>query len=587
MTNTLYNFIQQETKSLKPFFNEKNIDVVKTQNIHQSPYLRMDLPNTIPLVLNEGKNQFLLKTHHLSVYENSFVGQYHYTAYFLDNEDRKYQLHIYYGENDKAKKPEFSLYNEIERKYELLDKKGLNLEFISLANSNVAPILRELRKRLHATVAVLEKNYVQVEQDTSILSIDLKANHAEYSKQVDKLEHSLRKLTPLVSNERYAKELNYIVKLKRILEQFKEQPKKTKAQPQKKGNTANHVVIAIEQPTPKKKATKKSLTIHEEIDGIRALLNQYSDDLNESDKIALLVECQQNILRVELIFEKSPSLSSALMELNKLDLEINKRGQRLYLSLLEANQFELAKQLPSFNYLLNFQWVINALKARNANLLDFILKNSSFYLDYEAFSLNKKQYISPVHYCFKQDNKSNSMADCLAVLLEHGASPHLKENNHSFTIAHQILSTKNHPLKEVLLKNIIDSRKLFYKKLIADLHFYLNNNLLTQEQQEKIQIAIFDYRTQLNETHLTESFFKGKSNNELLQQNDNLIELGNENYPFLINLKTNPLYIRKINFLRMKAKELLALVPANNKKALKDSILNYNENLGNSPATPK
>src|SRR5436190_22646762 len=117
--NVLFNFIELYlTDPQSPLPNCQQLERNFTKEGRE--YYRFGLPHKHPVVFQDEPYRYTLLNHHVSVYQteckaNPFLSQYHYTAYFKDQDEAQYQLHVYFNDkNEMTTEPVFSIWHETE-----------------------------------------------------------------------------------------------------------------------------------------------------------------------------------------------------------------------------------------------------------------------------------------------------------------------------------------------------------------------------------------------------------------------------------------------------------------------------------------
>jgi hypothetical protein len=180
--NKLYSFISLELKDLTGKYLQKDRLQLKVNKANQNFLLyELSKEKEGTTIHDEHNNRYYLSSHHISIYEKQidndpYLSQYHYTAYFYDDNRKKYQLHVYFDHNDQlTSNPIFSVEEH---------RQPITPEFAEyltqLAIANTFNLIAELRQELQKASATLEKKFISIEQQLTEFSSNLKANKDSY-----------------------------------------------------------------------------------------------------------------------------------------------------------------------------------------------------------------------------------------------------------------------------------------------------------------------------------------------------------------------------------------------------------------------
>jgi hypothetical protein len=592
--NVLFNFIKlyiitTKTTSISHYPTEDT-------NKEGTHYYRYNLQKNKQILLSDDGHSYRLKKHHLSVYEteidkNPTLSQYHYTAYFSDENGEDYQLHVHFNERDLlTNAPVFSKGNDKTSGFALIPNEELNEAFINLATSSIEPIISELRKQVTEQIQKLEASYRSLEENACNLADKIEDNHKQYELALDKIIKTLDQLIPLTKHNHYEQIKNFLNILKKNIARQPLQPKaKPTAKTQKESATTNNKasfpaseLSAFAAPPKSSQRQKNTLDIDKELDKLSTTFSSLpTAESNRQPDI--LGELNAEINTLSLILEESDATSlSSVKRLKKLHGEIHKAGEELLRNLLKKGEFTLAEKLPAFHYLLTTQYLIQALRSRNHELLDFLLSKGNFAINNQPLTINANLYSSAVYYCYKQNCKNKPMVDCLSVLLKHNASILVKEEN-GLPIAHIILSTPNHPLQSALTAN--QEKKLnsvsLYKSLIADLQLYLSQKQLEESQRLDIEIAILGYKDKVQNL-LALSVLATPAGRVLEEKSDSVgkkhgeATFGKDN---LEKLKKDPHVCQMISIFNTTRKEFMQKLPKSQQSMLLSKSTSCFENI--------
>ncbi len=182
--SNLYLFIKEWTQTTAEISGIARQNFIAKSDKSNKNYFLYELNiNNSNTVIYETEQSYQLISHHLSFYElyddnNSYLSQYHYTAYFRDEENKTYELHVYFDQNDKLKcNPIFTL---IENDKNILPESKSMQSLLAFAINESVGIIRPLRELLREHNASLEKSYNQYESKLSLLSANLAFNKNKY-----------------------------------------------------------------------------------------------------------------------------------------------------------------------------------------------------------------------------------------------------------------------------------------------------------------------------------------------------------------------------------------------------------------------
>lgn len=522
--NVLFNFIDRylaESQASLP--NCQSVELDST--IEGRTYYRLELEHTHPVVLQDEYNEYTLLNHHVSVYqtenqENPFLSQYHYTAYFKGKDGTSYQLHVYYNDkNEMTIKPVLSIRNETNDGFIPLESGQLDEDFINLARAYAKPLIKNIRKQLIETVKELEARYKKLDREASLLSVSIDRNYDDYLAKLMESAEIAKRLAPLVKHDHYQSAYRFTQRLITVVkEQYKPLATSTETQssplvendkageetvdhsgevkpsaPRKKGKAKQEQIPPLPQkrgPSPFDKKVQRIATefgkLAEEDETVCA--TKFADLLARINELSLTLEDGKTVASLD-----------SLAKLKNLQQKVQEAGEKLFTRLVLKGEFKLAEQMPSFYYLLD-NYLDMALHTRNHQLLDFILKHGDININNQEVAVKGTVYLSAVHCCLSCDAKESPMADCLSVLIKHGASLFGSDEN-GLPIAHTILSAQNHPLKKALTANRDKTTGsiAFYEQLISTLKLYLAEHSPSANTETTIVKAIEYYQATIKE----------------------------------------------------------------------------------------
>lgn len=525
--NALFNFIdniildREETKV--NFSTCQRID--KTKNTDGENYIRFDLKNNNYDSICDNECSYSLQEHHISFYEEPRKGQYHYTAYFTDNESKRYRLHVYYNEYDELiekSSVEFLIYNDGSDNSIYRTSDELSEKFINLANSKTASIMLQLREAHVRAIERLINDYNLQEKKSSSLSE--KNNSKDHLESLKTTKAILEKLIILGGDSYYQKvkqliecSISYIEKDIESIPTKKNKKSTLLAGEKENNNITKSQVSALNvgkslQANQKKFESALHNELEKKIDRLMRKLSELNK-ISTKKQIIFLENTFSTFYQILLTINEDQELLSLVQKTTNLYKQLYRKGGELLCDLLTlegmADRFELASQLVSFHEGLNVKLLGAALEAGEHEILDFILKYKKFPINSLSFTFqdspNSVQdfYPSAVHFCYKTDYDDESMSECLSVLIKHGAST-LVTDDRELPIAHMILSTPNHPLQKAFENNKEQTlcSASFYQKLIKSLKNYMDKNSLVGTEKQSMEEAIKKYQMNLRNIKL-------------------------------------------------------------------------------------
>jgi hypothetical protein len=594
--NVLFNFIDRYIAgSHAPIPSCQSLE--RDTNKLGCEYYRFELHHDHPVVLQDEHYVYTLTNHHVSVYSteslaNPFLSQYHYTAYFKDQNGTDYQLHVYINDkNEMTTEPVFSIWQIDE--FTTIENDQLHEDFINLACTYAKPVVKNLREHLNATVKELEAKYKKIEASATQLSISIDDNYDQYTACLKELVTLTKQLMPLLRNNYYQNASRFIQQLitevsdcyehqknrfsvlsqerelPDLLEDDKPSNKKITFSAQKSQSPTIHKKLMTQQSVQKKHLKRPDSSYFDNT--VLQITNEFNKLANADDEecAKILGDLLSRINELSLALEHV-SLSS-LTNLQSLHQKVHREGEKLFPHLLLRGKFESAKLLPSFHYLLD-NYLELALQTRNPQLLDFILSHGEVNINNVAVTVKGQIYSSAVHSCLGCDSLKMPMSDCLSVLIKHGASMFGNDNN-GLPIAHTILS--NHlPLKKAFYaqreKTIASIQ--FYKQLISILNIYLANNQppqIPETTSNEVKAAIKHYEDAIDEikravtpSNLSEKRLRTMLNNFADKHITSVLERVQED-PEVIDLKKKIQVADKIFFRKLTNKQRLTYAKSN------------------------
>jgi hypothetical protein len=566
-SNKLYNFINRFLDSIFESEHFHKDRVHFTQDLEQHNYVLYDLTvDKHKELIAEKDQQLTVKSHHISFYENQddknpYLSQYHYTAYLVGEDEKAYQLHVYFNQNDQlTTSAVFSIKSDDNTwvKQEISAEFSSDLSALAIDKSFI--FMSELRRQYQNTLDKLENHYNTLEQELEKLSFDLVGNDTSYQKLLQTTLNLLNQLSDCHPNTQYDILFNLFTRIQRSLREIRVDTSSTaiethlREKEQNIENTCHSIKKQLFSPHSKKplhsiiQRTVKlqniflslpvEATHEEQLKNFLAFLNSTQD---------ALIATEDNNYHATL---------DDLKNLQTLMTKINHHAKNLLTRLLLRNRFDLAESLKYFLKFVCYKLVTLSLTTGNAKLLDFLLSNSHFAINTFLVFEN----LSPVLFCYLKHSQAAPKTECLSILIKHNASI-MSKTADGFSVAHHILSATDHPLKKALTDNsnkTLRNPQLF-KGLIYEIKNYSNQHEVNKITQDKLQFALDLYK-QAFKSLCTGNILSGvKWQTEKLQQG--LWQL--ERYPIFtvdalkedkdVQAKNNQ-YEEAVNTLRLRSK---------------------------------
>ena len=498
--NRLYRFITGELLTAKAVRGlEKSQFLCKT-NKEQKNYVMYRLVGGKKVMLSAEQGwQYHLKTHHVSFYEiqvdnNTYLSQYHYTAYFVDQNNKKYQLHVYFNQKDQvATSPVFSLQDAD-------DKQAVSAEFseslVQFAIEQSVDFMAELRQQHREKLAGLENRYGELERQLVALSLDLPGNRGVYLQRLDEAIGVVELLSRYHEDKQYESLAGLFKRIKYAVESLPVDA--VIAAEQDAPNLGKPALPASPVAMPRESTpmvVKQSLEawVQRAIEARDAYFAAIKEENNSAyaEQVQAFLGFHQHTHQA-LLFSDDDGYQVTVKQVQKIQQLLTEniaQAKKLLENILLKSQFELAYTLRQFVNPVPEKWVKMALATGNAKLLDFLLTHG----DVAMNTFTVREGLSPVLFCFTKHNEKLSKAECLAVLVKHKASVMVSAAD-GLPVAHHILSVANHPLQKALLDNVDAAGKIkLYKAVLHHIDSYLIDRQLSTADKEALLIAMERY----------------------------------------------------------------------------------------------
>lgn len=527
--NSLFNFLNSIHDPAIDPTQKPNLSfkIEKKGGEKEKRYFLIHLPPHANLYYHDESKIYTLRNHHISIYSAQYnsikaLSQYHYTAMFSDTEGNSYKLHVYFDGKDNQKgEPHFS---KVHKNSSENDQKGIPVQlsshleghFSTLAYQCVQMPISLLRAQQIKIKKQLIQDYEKHEQLATELSCDLKTNRDEYLLHLDKLIQITHHLGYVTENNHYQSANNILTLRRTVLLEDNKTPN-TRKKPHNKSiqsNTGTRKAQATsrkqssaqKQTNSKRNATNK---YQQEICQLTQRFKelQHKEDLSTRAQTLIDIQNETSGILGSLTFEHSSQLTAnSLEQLVSLQTNLKNYGRSLFDQLVKEEQYELAGTIGFYYPFIDDSILATALQTNNPTLLDFALNYGGFSINNQPIEIDGNLYKNAVYYCFSCNSKKHPMADCLSVLIKHGASLMMPSNN-GLPLINSILSSSctKHPLIEALKANseqTLDSR-YFYLRLANTLRHYLaTHEQLAANKKEKIIKDIEFYQSRADELGL-------------------------------------------------------------------------------------
>lgn len=495
--NKLYYFIAEKFESIKFGFNLVQSRFQFKQTKDKKNYAFYDLSQIKQVVTDDKGTEYHLVSHHASFFEtesegNPCLSQYHYTADFYDNlNKKKYKLHVYFNKNDEViKGPLFFLDDGKNNYLNLSDE--LSDFFVQLAIDKSFSVVSELKKQYYNFLNQIKNEYEKQEQQLSELSKKLTENPGQYTAHLAVIIGLLKELSDYHYDDFYTSLLRLfqaiefaLVKITENQPQLsesesREEPKKS--EPEKSTNASTNSSKEI------KKSPEKIIFAAE-----KAKQTFLSAELADAKRMEFFLDYNQKTQDALILTEDQNYTFSVkqLQQVQQLVSSSNLEGKKYLENLLLKKQYDSAKLLAKFANPVPEKLVRMALMAGNAELLNFLLSHGDFPIN----TFIVADDLSPVLFCFYNNKENYPKAACLSILIKYNASIVVGAKD-GLPVAHHIINAAQHPLKEALNKNpdVTIGNSQFYKKLICHLNNYLKNNTVDSDTKTKLLNAIDNYQ---------------------------------------------------------------------------------------------
>lgn len=517
--NILFNFINHPTTNSVDLF-ARGVTLVRATNREGQPYFRLDLELEREIIISDAGKNYKLKDHHISIYQEehrsiSELSQYHYTAYFEDNEGSRFQLHVYFdGDDNPATAPAFSRISGSGEQTRV-SAEALHESFIDLAFHYSRALIGSARIRLIDTVQELESVYKRLDQEiweqAEAVTLD----------KINEILAVLHGLKGLVRHNHYEKSHRFFERAcatlrQRMVASAASATLVSDATPAAPPPAAESAASSMADMLPpaaliSEPSTSAASVLPEPLeDKLNGLLSRFAALPNFSVVpeertgffVNELAQIVTNSYELFLLLEDETTLlaPTLIARLHKLQSDLQKVAEIVIPRLLLGQKFELIDRLPSFHYQITEKFLILALRLGKADLLNYVLTHGDFAINSLPLKADGKIYASAVQYCFAHADKP-SMVECLAVLIRNGASI-LVNDESGLPLAYALLSAGAHPLKAVLYLPGIPEKTItsisFYKQLIASLNRYLSQPGVTEEMRATIEREIGVYQLELD-----------------------------------------------------------------------------------------
>ncbi|WP_133137954.1 hypothetical protein [Legionella rowbothamii] len=400
--------------------------------------------------------KYKLSAHHISAYKDHEFGinsdsQYHYTAYFTDEQHHEYCLHAYYSSNDALiVKPLLS--KKVGEQYEIINSDDLEVEFKHIANLYVRDWVSSVRNSQKQLIAKLKKEYEQCDAYSTALSIDFQQNKEAYldslDGQIKKLEEQMLYVNdphPLKRTGQLLKDIMDSISNNVQTEDDLEIP--VNEEPPHEPDDIIRFFSASAQ--KKSKVPQKKLTFPHELTKLQQAFEKLP--VIDQELINALPELYREILTLQLYLHTYKTSYEEIKQLQSLTKQVESAGHKLLERVLLRNEFTAVRQLNVFHNNVS-KSIINLALTQRPLLLDCLLEERILPSDFSNFTVSKQEYKSFLDYCFK--NASNKTTNLFEVIIKHNPLLLLdRDANQLPYAATLLLQQENHVFWRVLEKH--------------------------------------------------------------------------------------------------------------------------------------
>lgn len=509
--NALYHVISKQFFDIRTMINEVTLVCLNHKQGNDYFLFQLSLSHTVMI------GDYQLMNHHISVYEGPLSkqdqnSQYHYTAYFKDNANKKYRLHVYYDQKDDVVGPisfclcvNDSLFQPIH-----IEEKEQSL--IELATESSRDLMVVLRQQQAHLIEEHQNQYDKLALMLNELSKDLQKNREAYLQLIEKQLSTLESLKNFSNaNQYYIAVIKYLKQIQASL--LSEDTVLTEAHQKVISNTMeqssdspvfNDTVAErffLEGVPPQQPLLQ---TISNELEQFTRSFNaltKRTDDKVVPDTLELISNARQSLGLIA--FDYVKVVGKEKESLQALCNKLEKFAENLLKQLLLQEKFDQVLLMGSFFHTIPPQIFFLALMNDKLNLLEFLLKNKIFNVQYPDIEIKHVKYRSPVDYCFKHCSPKSSKFGVLSVLFKHGASLMEVDESTHWPFAAILLMDKAHPYHELLKKNAQKTLENpeFFKQLnhilqglvlkqVGDHDYIEKTNALIQSTQEEFQLLM-------------------------------------------------------------------------------------------------
>ena len=550
-----------------------------------------ELPQTDHLYfdfkINQNDRRLTLTSHHLSFYEeldpeNPLLSEYHYTAYFTDGTS-EYQLHVYFDKNDQiVMASQLSIKNDdliFESINTTEEQDHLLQELAQEKSPDAIGLFRKLFKEQISRDSIeYDAQISRVQQ----LSAQIETNPQKYLAEVERTITLIESFLRYRNNRYYQSVLSLF---KNIVLNMQDQDRK-KFEVAQENKTQSVVVssgvnhhLELDQ-APLVARPKQEIVLGPILNQAKEAYGAFSALKSSKAAIEMLVQsinASYILVQEALGTSITPGCECTALELEQLrDLieQHQQTRQKLLETCLLNNKFKEAellsgvanKEEPLLPQVMVEKLVHLALVTRNPKLLEFLLNHHHFPVN--TFKFNG---LSAVQFCLSNNTKEKPLHTCLSVLINNGASLMELDPKIGLPIAHIILSTPAHSLKEAFLDNAKSTllNQSFYKTLIR--HLEKIKPSPSKQLNRTIDRAIDEYQTAIVSLSNQQSKMVLRQNEELIAVKDQLESNFSESLSLMLSFDSD--IQRKKALLVLAQQEYLACLTSKEKIASKRMTL--------------
>lgn len=453
------------------------------------------------LAIKDDHHTYNLTAHHISIYKNQDEqDQYHYTAYFVDEQKNKYQLHVYFDQKDQL--TQLPVFSKLAKENDIYVRQSINEEMsqglIHLAIENSAKPMKELHASHKKYLDNLNNEYLELEGQLEKLSQDISANKAEYQAKLIAISALLDKLNKMNPCKHYAGLVHLFARIHKLFDESshtevaaeelhvdeqaieevsEENPVLTETSSKEEQQTFKQHVV-------KNRSRFQARTLASSLQHAEDAQKRFvSSKMHSFDQqVEFFLDWERRVTNLYILSE-DPHLHINLNDLQKIQRFLNETkssGSDLLVRLLLSEQFEQAKKIFVFGKSVVDKLIRLALVTGKDRILDFLLTNYSVAIN----SFVVEDNVSPVLYCYLRHTDQTPKIACLSVLIKHKAFVFVRVPGEIASVPYLVMDKLLHPLRKAFIETSLMFEMWFKRKWLKEA-----KHLLTIcEEADKLKI---------------------------------------------------------------------------------------------------